>query len=139
MPMFTGPLEDRVAIQELNGTYADGVVRADAETWATVWAEEAHWNLMGMAVDGRDAIVGLWTGAMGGLEAVSFHCIPSMIAIEGDRAKARVQTQEIMLTKEGKTRVIGGLYDDELTKRDGRWLFTSRKFRVIAEYNPQEG
>jgi uncharacterized protein (TIGR02246 family) len=139
MPMFTGPLEDRVAIQELNGTYADGVVRADAETWATVWAEDAHWNLMGMAVDGRDAIVGLWTGAMGGLEAVSFHCIPCMIAVEGDRAKARVQTQEIMLTKEGKTRVIGGLYDDELTKRDGRWLFTSRKFRVIAEYNPQEG
>jgi hypothetical protein len=36
--MFTGPLEDRVAITELNGTYADGVVRIDAATWATVWA-----------------------------------------------------------------------------------------------------
>lgn len=30
--MFTGPLEDRVAIVELNGTYADGVVRFDADT-----------------------------------------------------------------------------------------------------------
>jgi hypothetical protein len=30
--MFTGPLEDRVAIQELNGTYADGVVRFDADS-----------------------------------------------------------------------------------------------------------
>jgi uncharacterized protein (TIGR02246 family) len=137
--MFTGPLEDRVAIQELNGTYSDGVVRADAETWATVWAEDAHWSLMGMEVDGRDAIVAMWKGAMGGLDAVSFHCVPCMIAVDGDRAASRVQTQEIMLTKDGKTRLVGGLYEDELAKRDGRWLFTSRTFRVVAEYNPEEG
>jgi hypothetical protein len=78
----------------------------------------------------------MWKGAMGGLDAVSFHCVPCMIAVDGDKAVARVQTQEIMLTKEGKTRVIGGLYDDELAKRDGQWLFTSRKFRVVAEYTP---
>ncbi|WP_296678859.1 nuclear transport factor 2 family protein [Novosphingobium sp.] len=135
--MFSGPLEDRVAISELNGTYADGVVRADAETWGTVWAEEAHWNLMGMAVDGKDAIVTMWKGAMGGLEAVSFHCVPCMIEVTGDTARSRVQTQEYMLTKEGKTRAIGGLYEDELVKRDGRWLFSSRTFRIVAEYNPQ--
>ena len=35
-PNFMGPLEDRVAIAELNGTYADGVVRFDADTWASV-------------------------------------------------------------------------------------------------------
>lgn len=134
--MFSGPLEDRVAIQELNGTYADGVVRADAETWATVWAQDAHWSLLGMEVDGRDAIVATWKGAMSGLDAVSFHCIPAMIEVDGDTARSRVQTQEIMLTKEGKTRVIGGLYEDELARRDGRWLFTSRIFRVVAEYNP---
>ena len=87
--MFTGPLEDRVAIQELNGTYADGVVRIDADTWASVWAEDAHWSLMGMEVEGRTAIVELWKGAMSGLTAVSFHCIPCMIEIDGDRAKAR--------------------------------------------------
>lgn len=137
--MFTGPLEDRVAIQELNGTYSDGVVRADAETWATVWADDAHWSLMGMEVDGKDAIVAMWKGAMGGLDAVSFHCIPCMIAVDGDRAQSRVQTQEIMLTKEGQTRMVGGLYEDELVKRDGRWLFANRKFRIVAEYNPQEG
>lgn len=135
--MFSGPLEDRVAIQELNGTYADGVVRADADTWATVWADDAYWNLMGMEVTGRDAIVAMWKGAMGGLEAVSFHCVPCMIAVEGERATSRVQTQEIMRINGSKTRVIGGLYEDELVRREGRWLFTSRKFRIVAEYNPE--
>lgn len=130
--MFSGPIEDRVAITELNGTYADGVVRIDAETWATVWADDAHWNLMGHTVDGKDAIVAMWQGAMAGLEAVSFHCVPCMIQVSGDRATARVQTQEILKPKDGPTRHVGGLYEDELRKVDGRWQFTKRVFRIVA-------
>lgn len=130
--MFSGPIEDRVAITELNGTYADGVVRIDAETWATVWADDAHWNLMGHTVDGKDAIVAMWQGAMAGLEAVSVHCVPCMIQVSGDRATARVQTQEILKPKDGPTRHVGGLYEDELRKVDGRWQFTKRVFRIVA-------
>ena len=60
--MFTGPLEDRVAITELNGIYADGVVRIDAATWATVWADDADWDLMGHKTKGKEAIVTFWNG-----------------------------------------------------------------------------
>ena len=132
--MFTGPLEDRVAIQELNGTYADGVVRIDSGTWASVWADDAHWDLMGHQTQGKEAIVAFWNGAMSGLEAVSFHCVPCMIEVTGDTARARVQTQEILKPKDAKARHVGGLYEDELKKIDGRWQFTSRKFRIIAEF-----
>ena len=132
--MFTGPLEDRVAITELNGTYADGVVRIDADTWATVWADDADWDLMGHQTKGKEAIVAFWNGAMSGLEAVSFHCVPCMIEVAGNTAKARVQTQEILKPKDGKARHVGGLYEDELAKIDGKWLFTSRKFKIVAEF-----
>ena len=135
--MFTGPLEDRVAIHELNGTYADGVVRIDAATWATVWADDADWDLMGHQTKGKDAIVAFWNGAMSGLEAVSFHCVPCMIEVTGDTARARVQTQEILKPKDGKARHVGGLYEDELKKVNGRWLFTSRKFKIIAEFGAE--
>lgn len=135
--MFSGPIEDRVAIAELNGTYADGVVRIDAETWASVWAEDAHWNLMGHTVDGKAAIVAMWQGAMGGLDAVSFQCVPCMIEVTGDTATARVQTQEILKPKDGPTRHVGGLYEDELRKVDGQWRFTKRVFRIVAEHLPQ--
>ena len=135
--MFTGPIEDRVAITELNGTYADGVVRIDAGTWATVWADDAHWNLMGHTVDGKAAIVAMWQGAMAGLDAVSFQCVPCMIAVTGDTATARVQTQEILKPKDGPTRHVGGLYEDELRRIDGRWQFTKRVFRIVAEHLPQ--
>lgn len=132
--MFTGPLEDRVAIQELNGTYADGVVRIDPGTWASVWAEDADWDLMGHQTKGKEAIVAFWNGAMSGLEAVSFHCVPCMIEVTGNTAKSRVQTQEILKPRDGKARHVGGLYEDTLAKIDGQWLFTSRTFKIIAEF-----
>lgn len=132
--MFTGPLEDRVAIQELNGIYADGVVRFDAKTWASVWADDAHWNLMGHEVNGKAAIVAFWQQAMGGLDAVSFHCVPCMIEVTGETATSRVQTQEILKPKDAPSRHVGGLYEDELARIDGQWRFTSRKFKIIAEF-----
>ena len=132
--MFTGPLEDRVAISELNGVYADGVVRFDATTWGSVWADDADWDLMGHKTKGKDAIVGFWNAAMGGLEAVSFQCVPCMIEVSGDTATSRVQTQEILKPKDAKARHVGGLYEDELKKIDGQWRFTSRTFRIVAEF-----
>lgn len=137
--MFTGPLEDRIAIRELHETYADAVVRADADDWSKVWTEDARWTLMGTTVEGRDAIVGLWKQAMSRLEAVSFHCIPSMISIEGDRASGRCQTQEFMKARDGTTRAIGGLYEDTLVKRDGQWRYSNRVFRIVAEYESKGG
>src|SRR5215207_11314027 len=120
--MFKGPLEDRIAIAELHQTYADAVVRANAEDWAKVWAEDAHWSLMGTETNGRDAIVAFWKQAMSGLDGVSFHSVPSMTVIDGDRAVGRCQTQEYMKLKDGSTRAIGGLYEDEMVKREGQWL-----------------
>jgi uncharacterized protein (TIGR02246 family) len=137
--MFKGPLEDRVAISELHQTYADAVVRIDAEDWGKVWAEDARWNLMGMETEGREAIVAFWKQAMSGLDAVSFHCIAAMTVVDGDTAIGRCQTQEIMKNKDGTTRMIGGLYDDTMVKRGGQWLYSSRSFRVIGEYNPPKG
>ncbi len=135
--MFSGPVEDRLAIRELAEIYSDGVVRHDAEIWATVWADDAHWDFMGTHVDGREAIVALWKQAMGTLDAVSFVCVPCAIEVEGDTATGRVQTHEVLALKDGGTRMVGGLYTDTLVRRDGRWVYASRAFRIVAEYAPR--
>lgn len=134
--MFTGPAQDRQEIAELNGVYADGVVLADADVWGSVWAEDATWDFFGQIHEGREAIVAFWSGAMSGIEKVSFTCMPCMIEIDGNTATARIQTQEILHMKDGVTRVVGGLYEDELAKVGGQWLFTHRKFGIVAEYTP---
>lgn len=137
--MFSGPMEDRLAIRELNEVYGDGVVRNDPETWGSVWTEDAEWDFMGMELSGRAAIVELWNKAMSNFDAVSFQCVPAAIEVDGDRATARCQTQEVLKGKDGTTRMLGGLYTDELVKRDGAWLYSKRAWRPIAEYNPKEG
>ena len=136
--MFTGPMEDRLAIRELHETYGDGVVRFDKNTWGSVWAEDATWDFMGMTIEGREAIVQTWLGAMANFEAVSFSCVPASIEVEGETATSRVQTQEVLKAKNGSTRMIGGLYEDRLAKRDGAWLYTHRAFSIVAEYNAPE-
>ncbi|MEP3422681.1 MAG: nuclear transport factor 2 family protein [Erythrobacter sp.] len=137
--MFKGPIEDRLAIRELHEVYGDGVVRFDAETWGSVWADDADWDFLGMQLKGREAIVEVWLGAMSNFEAVSFQCVPASIEVDGNTATSRCQTQEVLKGKDGTTRMLGGLYTDELEKRDGQWVYTKRAFQVIAEYNPQEG
>lgn len=137
--MFKGPLEDRVAISELHQTYADAVVRIDAEDWGKVWAEDARWSLMGMETEGREAIVAFWKQAMSALESVSFHCIAAMTVVDGDTAIGRCQTQEILTNKDGSTRMLGGLYEDTMVKQNGQWLYSSRSFRIVGEYNPSKG
>ncbi|MEP2735129.1 MAG: nuclear transport factor 2 family protein [Erythrobacter sp.] len=137
--MFTGSVEDRLAIRELNDTYGDGVVLMDKDIWGSVWADDATWDFMGMELAGREAIVEMWLGAMSNFEKVSFSCVPSSIEIDGDTATARCQTQEVLKGKDGSTRMIGGLYTDRLAKRDGAWVYTHRAFEIIAEFRPEEG
>ncbi len=137
--MFSGPIEDRLAIRELNDLYGDGVLLFDADIWSSVWADDAEWDFMGMEFKGRKAIVDFWKQAMSNFDAVSFSCVPSSIEIDGNRAVARCQTQEVLKAKDGSTRMVGGLYRDELVKRDGAWLYSKRTFQIVAEYNPQEG
>jgi len=136
--MFTGPIEDRLEIRELHETYGDGVVRFDKDTWGSVWAKDADWDFMGMELKGREAIVEMWLAAMSNFDAVSFQCVPASIEVDGEKATSRCQTQEVLKGKDGSTRMIGGLYTDELEKREGRWVYTRRAFQIIAEYNPAE-
>ncbi|MGN6495956.1 MAG: nuclear transport factor 2 family protein [Tsuneonella sp.] len=136
--MFSGPIEDRLAIRELNDSYCDAVLRVDAQDWGKCWADDAQWSLMGTTVEGREAIVQMWSGAMKSFASVSFLGITCAVEVDGDRATGRVQTHEILALPDGGSRVVGGRYDDQYVKRDGTWLYASRRFSVVAEYQPKE-
>ncbi len=124
---------DRLSIRELIEAYADAVFRRDAEAWIDCWADDATWDLMGHSVAGRDAILATWKGAMSAFETTAFFAQPGRIAVEGDLAAARVWTQEVLVTKAGDTRRVVGAYDDSLVRRDGRWLFARRAFRIVHD------
>lgn len=127
------PILERLAIRELHEAYGDAVLRRDAEAWTRCWSDDATWTLLGMTVRGRTALSAFWVRAMAGFEAVSFITVPSALTIEGDRAHGRAQTHEVLREVGGRCRVVGGAYEDLYVRVEGRWLYSARDFRVIAE------
>jgi hypothetical protein len=141
---FKGPIEDRIAIRELMDTHAHGVMSKDAELWGSIWAEDASWSLLDYpdlgAFEGKAAIVAAWSESMKsyGLDNCTKPMIyfmqPGSIEVDRDRATAVAYTIEIYDQPGTNKRIHGtGRYDDELEKRDGKWLFTRRNYGIVFE------
>jgi uncharacterized protein (TIGR02246 family) len=126
---FAGPADDIAAIRALHDRYADAVNRRDADDWGALWAEEARWDLMGMKVDGRAAIVQLWQGAMAGFAFVGFFSQAGAIRVTGEQGEGRVWTHELLVEGEAERRPLGR-YDDLYTRRAGQWLYLERRFSL---------
>lgn len=131
---FTGPVEDRLAIRELNETYADAVNQHNAEDWASTWAEDSFWCLPHVPglekLSGKQTIVDAWVAAMKHYPDIVFLVLPGFIKVDGDQATARMYTAESYTDSDGVARRTHGQYDDILVKIDGRWAFKSRTFSV---------
>lgn len=132
--MFKGPIEDRLAIRELWESYADAVFRADAEEWSALWAEDGAWTLMGQTFTGRAMIRAVWEQAMSGFSVAAFFVQPGALIVDGATATGRSWTQEVLVTKpDGAVRRIVGAYEDAFVRKDGRWLFQSRRYTILVD------
>ena len=134
---FTGPIEDRLAIRELIDTYADATNLRDADSWGSLFAEDARWFLpdfpeYGDTV-GRAAIVATWVAAVADHKGLVYIATPGTIDVEGDRATARLYTFEVYTAKDGSTVRRHGRYDDALVKRHGRWFIAEHTFRTLNQ------
>ena len=132
---FTGPLEDRVAINELVVSYGDAVCRRDADAWGSLWAEDGVWRLPevpGMEeISGRAAILAAW---IEGMKAFPFQVnrqTLSNLTVTGDTAYGDTYTSEVVKDTEGKPAHWHNLYKDEYVKRNGAWLFKSRTLSIL--------
>ena len=126
-------VDDYVAIQRLVHRYSDAVVNRDAEQWGSCWADDASWDLgFGRNVEGKTAIVELWTKAMGMMAAVV------QIAHNGDafttpgdpdHAVGRWYISERFQRSTGDIGVLYAHYDDEYVRTANGWRFANRMLR----------
>ncbi|MEX6725351.1 nuclear transport factor 2 family protein [Parapedomonas caeni] len=129
---FSGPLEDRIAIYELNWAYGDAVCRRDKADFAATWADDGIWHLpWGEPVQGRQVIADYWAEQIANYPFHNFASYTGALAIDGDRATGRMWTTETVQNIKGATGVVIGRYDDEYVKRDGRWYYASKRFTPL--------
>ena len=128
---FSGPAAEIAAIRALNDGYADAVFRRNAADWGALWAADASWSLMGMQVEGRDAIAALWNQAMAGFSFVAFFVQTGSITVSGDEAQGRVWTNEFLETPDGTQSRPVGRYDDIYVRDGDSWRYKHRTFTLM--------
>lgn len=128
----SGPVEDRLAIRELVESYNDAVMRFDADAWAANWTDDATWSLPGIGeVKGKAAFLPMWRQMMSGFSFVGFFASAGPIVVNEDTAHATWYQQEFLHEKDGVKRAITGQYEDDYVKRNGRWFFCKRIYKVL--------
>lgn len=133
---FTGPIADRLAIRELYGTYSDTTSRADREGWLACWADDCRWVNRVFDLSGKAALSAQWDGFWQDYRAFAFYAEIGMIAADGERARSRATTQEIVWLKDGTIRKFAGRYEDELVREGGEWRFARRAFTLLIAEPP---
>jgi uncharacterized protein (TIGR02246 family) len=139
---FVGSVEDRLAIRELIESYANAVTQRDAVAWASLWAEDSRWLMpelgTGVSLSGKETIVSTWVSLMAEYHgpaaapwAFSFVSVLGGIEVEGDRARVLSYSIEAFADGAGATTHLKGQYSDVVVRRDGRWLFEERIWRLM--------
>lgn len=117
--------DDHEGIRELLAGYALALDAGDVEECVQLFAPDGEFLVYGKTFAGRDAIAGMFRDAARGLHLTG----SARIEVDGQRATARSQ---VLFVRAGDLQLRPALYDDELTRIDGRWRFTRRRCRFVT-------
>jgi len=139
---MTVALEDKLAIHELMGRVQFGYDERDIDMLRECFTEDAEFSmriakgdLVGPFV-GREAIMGLMTGAMEEQTDVRRHVVSNLFFEEGDPEKPVVVSNlTLMATENGEIQLLSaGIYRDTVVKSDDGWQILNRYLELDKPY-----
>jgi uncharacterized protein (TIGR02246 family) len=127
---------DQEQIRNLIGTFTDAINRVDAEAFMSVWTPEATWIIDPptslTSSDTREVIAAGMGQALPALWSSFIQSINgAAIAVDGDRATARVYLAEIGIHRERGPQRNLGVYDDALERTADGWRFRLRHYHYL--------
>ncbi|WP_159977360.1 MULTISPECIES: nuclear transport factor 2 family protein [unclassified Novosphingobium] len=132
---FTGPTEDRLAIRELYGTYADASWRGDRDLWLTTFTPDGRWTSHLFDAAGHKALTETWDGLWKDWTSVAFLGEIGSMEITGDTAAVRSYAREVVQMKDGMIFKLCGHYEDALVRIGAEWKFARRDYtQTIGEF-----
>jgi ketosteroid isomerase-like protein len=127
---------DREGIRDRAHRYSDAINRRDSAVFGACFAPDGRWRVLGPRprdISGRDAITAAIGARLEQLEVV-VQLVHSIVvdAVDGDRARSRTTVSETVRSAGGADgfRMIG-IYDDELVRDGGRWVYATRTFHPL--------
>jgi uncharacterized protein (TIGR02246 family) len=118
-------MSDADAIRNLLADYALALDADDIGECLRLFTQDAEFEVYGRQFAGRDGIATMFREAPKGLHLTG----ASRVDIRDDTATVRSQ---MLFVGAGTQQLRSALYDDDLVRRDGQWLFRGRRCRFIT-------
>lgn len=122
-------------IRQLVARFTDAANRADYDLFRSVWVPDCTWEFkapMAMVTHGVDETVNSLRKLLGQWEFFTHLVFDGTIAVSSDTAAGRWYIREMARSKDGKKFYQNiGLYEDELRRANGQWLFSRRTYHYI--------
>ena len=131
-----GWLADRAAISDLIVENARCLDARDWEAFRDIWVEDARLAVPGLALEGRDEIVGVVSSpeSLPQWDATQHLTAPPQIHLDGDTATARVNFLSVHVrdaSKPHKHSTGSGWYDCEFRRTPDGWRYTSSEVTPV--------
>lgn len=137
--------QDRAEIEDLMSRYLFAMDYGDIDAYVATFTEDGELEYASGTAIGREAIrasvtgfkahIGKYYTVEDGSPATLRHVLlQAVVRIEGDRAWTRSLWMEMANDGPGDSFKMGtfGIYEDEVTKVGGHWLFSKR--RILNEF-----
>lgn len=133
---FTGPSEDRLAIRELFGRYADASWRGDREEWISCFTGDGRWTSHLFDCKGHAEMRVEFDKLWADWDAVAFLAEIGSMEIDGNCAAVRSYAREVVKLTAGGVVKLAGSYEDTLVRQNGEWLFARRDYKMLFAEAP---
>lgn len=133
-------VKDEMEIRALADKFSDAANRKDGETFQELWAINGVWKIgapINMEFKGKENMGASVSHMLNLWDFFVQLSGPGVVTINGDKANARFYVNEIARKSDDKTGNYNlSMYEDELIKEDGRWVFQKRTYHTIYQEAP---
>ena len=123
---MTDFIRAEVAIRQLHARYVDAVWRKDFNAFGDCFIEDAEWNIVGMKLRGRAAIIAGFEKFMDRYERVLMVIQTPVLEVGNGVASGRTYVTEHNRFKDGRTTSSIGVYFERFIDNGDRWRFAWR-------------
>lgn len=134
-------VKDELEIRALAEKFSDAANRKDGELFQSLWAKDAVWKIgppINVEFKGKENMGASVTKMLGLWDFFVQLSGPGVIAINGEKATARFYVNEVARKADDKSGNYNlSMYEDELIKENGKWVFLKRTYYTIYQEAPQ--
>jgi uncharacterized protein (TIGR02246 family) len=122
--------DDNAAIRELIAGYALALDAGDVDACAQLFTSDGEFLVYGRSFTGPDEITKMFGDAPRGLHLTGV----SRIDVGSEEPDTATAQSQVLFVRAGDLHLRPALYDDQLVRRDGRWLFQRRRCQFITSH-----